>query len=113
MSGPGLFRLGVDVSRETSDQLEPLTRAPVLRRRAVKFVGRATIEDVCTKYVLDPAQLPLTPAEAKTRIGLVSCSGFRSPPHPEEPRGVRRLEGRGVVLALPILRGAPVGRSSR
>ncbi|MBI2740343.1 MAG: hypothetical protein HYX38_27825 [Rhodospirillales bacterium] len=117
MSGPDLFmkgmqRPGIDVSRETSDHLEPLVYTPVRWRKAVNFVGRATIEDVWTKHVLDPTHLPLIPAEAKTRTDLVSCGGFRSLPHPEEHRAAMRLEEWAAVMVSPTLRDARCARSS-
>ena len=69
--------LGVDVSRETSDQLEALVDTLVRWQKAINLVGRTTIEDVWTRHVLDSAQLaPLIPAEAKSLADLGSGGGF-------------------------------------
>ncbi len=82
MSGPEIFlrqmrELGVDVSRETSDQLEALVSTLVRWQKAINLVGRTTIEDVWARHVLDSAQLvPLIPAEAKSLADLGSGGGF-------------------------------------
>lgn len=82
MSGPEIFlrqmrELGVDVSRETSGQLEVLVGTLVRWQKAINLVGRTTIEDVWTRHVLDSAQLaPLVPRDAKTLADLGSGGGF-------------------------------------
>jgi 16S rRNA (guanine527-N7)-methyltransferase len=69
--------LGVDVSRETLDQLEALVGTLARWQKAINLVGRATIEDVWKRHVLDSAQLaPLIPAEAKSLADLGSGGGF-------------------------------------
>ena len=69
--------LGVDVSRETSDQLEALVSTLVRWQKAINLVGRTTIEDVWIRHVLDSAQLaPLIPPEAKSLADLGSGGGF-------------------------------------
>ena len=69
--------LGVDVSRETLEQLEALVATLVRWQKAINLVGRATIEDVWTRHVLDSAQLvPFIPAEAKSLADLGSGGGF-------------------------------------
>ena len=69
--------LGVDVSRETSDQLDALVNTLVRWQKAINLVGRTTIEGVWTRHVLDSAQLaPLIPAEAKSLADLGSGGGF-------------------------------------
>ena len=81
-SGRDLFlremqKLGLDVSRETLDQLEVLVDTLVRWQKAINLVGRTTIEDVWTRHVLDSAQLvPLIPAEAETLADLGSGGGF-------------------------------------
>jgi hypothetical protein len=63
----GMQELGVDVSRETSDQLEALVSTLVRWQKAINLVGRTTMEDVWTRHVLDSAQLkPLIPPDAAT-----------------------------------------------
>src|SRR5438132_11428226 len=82
MSGPDLFlremhELGVDVSRETSDQLEALVDTLLRWQKAINLVGRTTVEDVWVRHVLDSAQLqPLIPPEASTLVDLGSGAGF-------------------------------------
>jgi 16S rRNA (guanine527-N7)-methyltransferase len=69
--------LGVDVSRETSDQLDALVDTLVRWQKAINLVGKATIEGVWTRHVLDSAQLvPLIPTEAKSLADLGSGGGF-------------------------------------
>ena len=69
--------LGVDVSRETSDQLEALVSTLVRWQKAINLVGRTTVEDVWTRHVLDSAQLkPLIPPDAATLADLGSGGGF-------------------------------------
>jgi len=69
--------LGVDVSRETSDQLDALVNTLVRWQKAINLVGKATIEGVWTRHVLDSAQLaPLIPTEAKSLADLGSGGGF-------------------------------------
>ena len=69
--------LGVDVSRETSDQLDALVNTLVRWQKAINLVGKTTIEGVWTRHVLDSAQLaPLIPTEAKSLADLGSGGGF-------------------------------------
>src|SRR6266542_3974046 len=69
--------LGVDVSRETSDQLEALVDTLVRWQKAINLVGRTTIEDVWARHILDSAQLaPLIPTDAKSLADLGSGGGF-------------------------------------
>ena len=69
--------LGVDVSRETRDQLEALVNTLVHWQKAINLVGRTTVEDVWTRHVLDSAQLkPLIPTDAVTLADLGSGGGF-------------------------------------
>jgi 16S rRNA (guanine527-N7)-methyltransferase len=69
--------LGVDVSRETRDQLEALVNTLVHWQKAINLVGRTTVEDVWTRHVLDSAQLkPLIPTDAVTLVDLGSGGGF-------------------------------------
>ena len=81
-SGQDLFlremrELGVDVSRETNDQLEALVNTLVRWQKAINLVGKATIEDVWTRHVLDSAQLALLiPPDAATLADLGSGGGF-------------------------------------
>jgi 16S rRNA (guanine527-N7)-methyltransferase len=69
--------LGVDVSRETIDQIEALVATLLRWQKAINLVGRTTIEDVWTRHILDSAQLaPLIPTEAKSLADLGSGGGF-------------------------------------
>ena len=70
-------QLGVDVSRETRDQLEALVNTLVRWQKAINLVGRTTIEGIWTRHVLDSAQLDiLIPKSAKTLTDLGSGGGF-------------------------------------
>jgi 16S rRNA (guanine527-N7)-methyltransferase len=82
MNGRELFlremrKLGADVSRETSDQLETMVTLLERWQKAINLVGRATLQDIWARHVLDSAQLkPLIPAEARTLTDLGSGGGF-------------------------------------
>ncbi len=70
-------QLGVDVSRETRDQLEALVNTLVRWQKAINLVGRTTIEGIWIRHVLDSAQLAiLIPERAKTLTDLGSGGGF-------------------------------------
>jgi 16S rRNA (guanine527-N7)-methyltransferase len=81
-SGRGQFleemrQLGVDVSRETRDQLEALVDTLIRWQKAINLVGRTTMEDVWVRHVLDSAQLKvLIPDDARTLADLGSGGGF-------------------------------------
>src|SRR5579864_7183884 len=69
--------LRVDVSRETRDQLEAMVLTLGRWQKAINLVGRATLEDLWIRHILDSAQLvPLLPKEAKTLVDLGSGAGF-------------------------------------
>jgi 16S rRNA (guanine527-N7)-methyltransferase len=69
--------LGVDVSRETRDQLEALVNTLGRWQKAINLVSRSTLEDVWTRHVLDSAQLkPLIPEDARSVTDLGSGGGF-------------------------------------
>ena len=70
-------QLGVDVSRETRDQLEALVNILVRWQKAINLVGNTTMEGIWTRHVLDSAQLKLLiPERAKTLTDLGSGAGF-------------------------------------
>jgi 16S rRNA (guanine527-N7)-methyltransferase len=81
-SGRDLFlremrQLGLDVSRETRDQLEALVNTLMRWQKAINLVGRATLEDIWIRHVLDSAQLIiLIPKNAQTLTDLGSGAGF-------------------------------------
>jgi 16S rRNA (guanine527-N7)-methyltransferase len=81
-SGRDLFlremrQLGLDVSRETRDQLEALVNTLMRWQKAINLVGRATLEEIWTRHVLDSAQLvALIPQTAKSLTDLGSGAGF-------------------------------------
>jgi 16S rRNA (guanine527-N7)-methyltransferase len=69
--------LRVDVSRETRDQFEALVYTLGRWQKAINLVGKATLEEVWTRHILDSAQLlPLIPKETKTLVDLGSGGGF-------------------------------------
>lgn len=72
-----MARLGIDVSRETTDRLQVLVDTLGRWQKSINLVGRATLDDVWTRHVLDSAQLlPLIPGEAETLVDLGSGGGF-------------------------------------
>jgi 16S rRNA (guanine527-N7)-methyltransferase len=69
--------LRVDVSRETRDQLEAMVHTLGRWQKAVNLIGKATLEDIWVRHILDSAQLvPLIPRSAKTLADLGSGGGF-------------------------------------
>lgn len=69
--------LRVDVSRETRDRLEAMVLTLGRWQKAINLVGRATLEDIWTRHVLDSAQLAtLLPKATKTLTDLGSGGGF-------------------------------------
>ncbi|MDP2376931.1 16S rRNA (guanine(527)-N(7))-methyltransferase RsmG [Reyranella sp.] len=69
--------IGVDVSRETRDQLEALVHTLVRWQKAINLVGNATLDSIWVRHVLDSAQLKiLIPERAKTLTDLGSGAGF-------------------------------------
>jgi 16S rRNA (guanine527-N7)-methyltransferase len=69
--------LRADVSRETRDQLEALVYTLGRWQKAINLVGKATLQEVWTRHVLDSAQLlPLIPKEARSLVDLGSGGGF-------------------------------------
>ncbi|OFX00930.1 MAG: 16S rRNA (guanine(527)-N(7))-methyltransferase RsmG [Alphaproteobacteria bacterium RIFCSPHIGHO2_12_FULL_66_14] len=70
-------QLGVDVSRETRDQLEAFVNTLMRWQKAINLVGRTTLEDIWTRHVLDSAQLViLIPKGVKSLTDLGSGAGF-------------------------------------
>lgn len=84
MTSPGRDRflrqmrdLGVDVSRETVERLDTLVATLERWQKAINLVGRATLEDVWVRHVLDSAQLaPLIPPDTRSLVDLGSGGGF-------------------------------------
>jgi len=69
--------LRVDVSRETRDQLEALVHTLGRWQKAINLVGKATLEDIWVRHILDSAQLvPLVPKAAQSLADLGSGGGF-------------------------------------
>src|SRR5262245_48768743 len=72
-----LRELDPDVSRETLGRLEVMVETLLRWRKAINLIGRATLDDIWGRHILDSAQLaPLIPAEAKTVADLGSGAGF-------------------------------------
>lgn len=70
-------KLGPGVSRETQNQLDALVGTLVKWQKAINLVGRATIEDVWVRHILDSAQLqPLIPENTRHLADLGSGAGF-------------------------------------
>ena len=76
--------LGADVSRETSDQLEALVNTLGRWQKAINLVGRATVEDVWIRHVLDSAQLaaliPRRPRPWLTWVAAADSQAWSWPP---------------------------------
>lgn len=69
--------IGVDVSRETRDQLEALVHTLVRWQKAINLVGNTTMDSIWVRHILDSAQLKiLIPERAKTLTDLGSGAGF-------------------------------------
>jgi 16S rRNA (guanine527-N7)-methyltransferase len=69
--------VGVHVSRETRDQLEALVNTLMRWQKAINLVGKATLEDVWTRHLLDSAQLTaLIPHSARSLVDMGSGAGF-------------------------------------
>ena len=64
------------VSRETLGRLETMVEVLLRWQKTINLVGRATLDDVWTRHILDSAQLaPLIP-KARTLADLGSGAGF-------------------------------------
>jgi len=69
--------IGVDVSRETRDQLEAFVHTLVRWQKAINLVGNTTLDSIWVRHILDSAQLKiLIPERAKTLTDLGSGAGF-------------------------------------
>ena len=72
-----LRKLDPGVSRETFGRLETMVETLLRWQKAINLVGRATLDDVWGRHILDSAQLiPLIPATAKSLADLGSGGGF-------------------------------------
>jgi 16S rRNA (guanine527-N7)-methyltransferase len=72
-----LRELDPGVSRETLARLETMVETLLRWQKAINLVGRATLDDVWTRHILDSAQLaPLIPETAKSLVDLGSGAGF-------------------------------------
>jgi 16S rRNA (guanine527-N7)-methyltransferase len=72
-----LREIRVDVSRETRDQLEAMVHVLTRWQKAINLVGKATLEDIWVRHILDSAQVaPLIPPSAKSLVDLGSGAGF-------------------------------------
>ena len=71
--------LRVDVSRETRDQLEALVHTLGRWQKAINLVGKATLDDIWVRHVLDSAQLmPLIPKRPKPWPIWAAAADFRA-----------------------------------
>lgn len=74
---PEGFAAATGVSRETLQRLESFAESLVLWNKRINLVGKATLEDLWQRHMLDSAQLhPLLPAGARTLVDLGSGGGF-------------------------------------
>jgi 16S rRNA (guanine527-N7)-methyltransferase len=101
--------LRVDVSRETRDQLEALVHTLGRWQKAINLVGKATLEDIWVRHVLDSAQLlPLIPKQARTLADLGSGGGF-----PGLVLAALRPELEVVLIEADARKGAFLGEAGR
>src|SRR6267154_1178647 len=72
-----LRELDPGVSRETLGRLETMVETLLRWQKAINLVGRAPLDDVWPRHILDSAQLlPLIPKETRTLADLGSGAGF-------------------------------------
>src|SRR5947199_6907695 len=72
-----LRELDPGVSRETLGRVETMVETLLRWQRAINLVGRATLDNVWIRHVLDSAQLaPLIPKGVKSLVDLGSGAGF-------------------------------------
>lgn len=70
-------KLGIDVSRETSDRLDILVSTLVRWQKAINLIGRTTIDAIWVRHVLDSTQLQVhLPSGSKSLTDLGSGGGF-------------------------------------
>ena len=68
---------GVDVSRETRDRLETLVHLLIRWQKVINLVGKATLEEIWVRHILDSAQLAiLVPRTTKKLTDMGSGAGF-------------------------------------
>ena len=69
--------LKLDVSRETWASLEVMVETLLKWQKAINLVGRATLDDIWTRHIVDSAQVaPLIPTSARSLVDLGSGAGF-------------------------------------
>ena len=101
--------LRVDVSRETRDQLEALVHTLGRWQKAINLVGKATLEDIWVRHILDSAQLiPLIPKKAQSLVDLGSGGGF-----PGLVLAAMRPELNVTLIEADARKGAFLGEASR
>src|SRR5947199_10336856 len=72
-----LRELDPGVSRETLGRLETMVETLLRWQGAINLVGRATLDNVWVRHVLDSAQLaPLIPKGVTSLVDLGSGAGF-------------------------------------
>src|SRR3954468_20272409 len=101
--------LRVDVSRETRDQLEAMVHTLGRWQKAINLVGKATLEDIWVRHVLDSAQLvPLIPRGAQSLVDLGSGGGF-----PGLVLAAMRPELEVTLIESDARKGAFLGEAAR
>jgi 16S rRNA (guanine527-N7)-methyltransferase len=101
--------LRVDVSRETRDQLEALVHTLGRWQKAINLIGKATLEDIWVRHVLDSAQLvSLIPKSAQSLVDLGSGGGF-----PGLVLAALRPEMQVTLIEADARKGAFLGEASR
>ena len=101
--------LRVGVSRETRDQLEALVHTLSRWQKAINLIGKATLEDIWVRHVLDSAQLiPLIPKGVQTLADLGSGGGF-----PGLVLGALRPELEVTLIESDVRKGAFLAEAGR
>jgi 16S rRNA (guanine527-N7)-methyltransferase len=101
--------LRVDVSRETRDQLEALVHTLGRWQKAINLVGKATLEDIWVRHILDSAQLvPLIPRQTQHLVDLGSGGGF-----PGLVLAAMRPDMRVTLIESDARKGAFLGEAGR
>jgi 16S rRNA (guanine527-N7)-methyltransferase len=104
-----LREIRVEVSRETRDQLEALVHTLGRWQKAINLVGKATLEDIWVRHILDSAQvLPLIPRKTERLADLGSGGGF-----PGLVLAALRPEMQVTLIESDARKGAFLGEAGR
>ena len=101
--------LGVDVSRETQDQIEAMVLTLGRWQKAINLIGKATLEEVWIRHILDSAQIvPLLPEGTRSLTDLGSGAGF-----PGLVLAAMRPDLDVTMIESDVRKGAYLGEAAR